>query len=242
MIIHRTTAQTIATMTETCLPTEALLRLMTWLSPSFPVGAFSYSHGLEWAVESGAIGDRIQLTDWISELLRHGGGWSDAVLFSHAFDAASAGDADRLTETNALAEALAPSRERHLETMAQGTAFMKACAAWPDTVSEDIAARAIDTAYPVAVAMKASGYGIGKHEALAAYLHAFAANLISAAVRLVPLGQSDGVRVQAQLEDVIIDVARLAGAASLDDIGGAGLASDIAAMKHETQYTRLFRS
>ena len=123
----------------------ALLRLMTWLSPSFPVGAFSYSHGLEWAVESGAINDRIQLTDWISKLLETGGGWSDAVLFGHAFDVAESGDVDRLIELAALAEALAPSRERHLETMAQGTAFLKASAAWPDDVRAGVK-RAIRTA------------------------------------------------------------------------------------------------
>ncbi len=231
----------ITIMTEPDRP-EALLRLMTWLSPSFPVGAFSYSHGLEWAVESGVIKDRIQLTDWISGLLRNGGGWSDAVLFSHAFDAAGAGDVERVAEIAEVAEALAPSRERHLETMAQGAAFMKASAAWPDPLSDGVSNATVSVAYPIAVAMKAAVHGVGKREALMAYLHGFAANLVSAAVRLVPLGQSDGVWAQAQLETVIIAVTDRAGQASMDDIGGTGLASDIAAMKHETQYTRLFRS
>jgi len=220
----------------------ALLRLMIWLSPSFPVGAYSYSHGLEWVVESGSVKDRIQLTDWIAAILCHAGGWSDAVLFAEAWRAADAGDVDRVAEFAELAEALAPGRERHLETMAQGEAFMKASAAWPDTISADVAVRCGRLAYPVAVAVKTAGHEIAMADALTAYLHAIAANLVSAAVRLVPLGQSDGLQALAALEPVILDVAARAGQAELDDIGGTGLASDIAAMKHETQYTRLFRS
>ncbi len=126
--------------------------------------------------------------------------------------------------------------------MAQGAAFMKAAAAWPDPVSADLSARIEDIAYPVAVAIKAAGHRIGLSDALTAYLHGFAANLVSAAVRLVPLGQSDGVRALAALEPAILEIGSMAGRAGLDDIGGCGLASDIAAMKHETQYTRLFRS
>ena len=219
-----------------------LVRLMTWLSPSFPVGAYSYSHGLEWAVESGAVKTEKQLTDWVGCLLNHASGWSDAVLFAQAWRAADAGDMERIVEIAALAEALSPSRERHLETMAQGAAFLKASAAWPDALSVALAERSKWLAYPVAVAVKAAGHDIGMNDALAAYLHAFAANLVSAAVRLVPLGQSDGLTALAALEPVILAVAARAGQAGLDDLGGSGFASDIASMKHETQYTRLFRS
>ena len=235
---------------ETCPPAgtdvlaagRALVRLMTWLSPSFPVGAFSYSHGLEWAVESGAIRDEIQLTDWISGLLNHASGWSDAVLFAQVWKAAHDGDQERIADIANLAEALAPSRERHLETMAQGEAFIKASAAWPDCMSEALAERGVRMAYPVAVAVKAAAHEVGADDALAAFLHGFAANLVSAAVRLVPLGQTDGLKAMAALEPVILRVAGRAALAGLDDLGSAGLASDIAAMKHETQYTRLFRS
>ena len=241
MLVMIMAARSITTMTEPDR-SAALLRLMTWLSPSFPVGAFSYSHGLEWAVENGAITDRIQLTDWITGLLRNGGGWSDAVLFANAFDAAAEVDVDQVVEIAGIAEALAPSKERHLETMAQGAAFMKASAAWPDSVSDHVLNAVDSVAYPIAVAMKAAAHEITRTDVLLAYLHAFTANLVSAAVRLIPLGQSDGVRAQAQLETVIIAVAEDAGRSGLHGLGSAGLASDIAAMKHETQYTRLFRS
>lgn len=219
-----------------------LVRLMTWLSPSFPVGAYSYSHGLEWAVETGAVTSEIQLTDWVGDLLRHASGWSDGVLFAEAWRAARINDIDRIVEIAELAEALAPSRERHLETMAQGEAFLKASAPWPDAVSTGLAERGARLAYPVAVAVKAAGHDIALLDALAAYLHGFSANLVSAAVRLVPLGQTDGLKALAALEPVILAVAGEAAEAGLDLIGGAGFASDIAAMKHETQYTRLFRS
>ena len=219
-----------------------LVRLMTWLSPSFPVGAYSYSHGLDWVVESRAVTDAIQLTDWIGGLLNHASGWSDAVLFAQAWRAADAGDVERIAGITELAEALAPARERHLETMAQGEAFLKASSAWPDALSTALAERRERVAYPIAVAMKAAAHNIALDDALAAYLHGFAANLVSAAVRLVPLGQTDGLRALAALEPIILAVAARAAAAGLDDIGGSGFASDIASMKHETQYTRLFRS
>jgi urease accessory protein len=222
--------------------TGGLVRLMTWLSPSFPVGAYSYSHGLEWAVETGAIEDAIQLTDWVGDLLRHASGWSDAVLFAETWRAADTDDIARIVEIAELATALAPSRERQMETMAQGEAFMKASAAWPDHVGTALAEQGVALAYPVAVAVKAAGHDIPLADALTAYLHAFAGNLVSAAVRLVPLGQSDGLKALAALEPVILEVAAGAADAGIDAIGGAGFASDIAAMKHETQYTRLFRS
>ena len=219
-----------------------LVRLMTWLSPSFPVGAYSYSHGLEWAVETGTIRYAIQLTDWVGDLLRHASGWSDAVLFAESWRAASGDDIKRIVEIAELAAALAPSRERQLETMAQGEAFTKASAAWPDVMSADLAKQGVPLAYPIAVAVKAAGHDIALTDALTAYLHAFAANLVSAAVRLVPLGQSDGLKALAALEPVILEVAARAADAGFDAIGGTGFVSDIAAMKHETQYTRLFRS
>lgn len=217
----------------------ALLRLMVWLSPGFPVGAYSYSHGLEWAVQQGAVGDGESLTDWLSDLLRHGAGWSDAVFLAEAWRAVAEGDAARLEAAAELGEALAPSRERHLETMQQGTAFLKAAESWPCAGPESLAGRA---PYPVAVGAVAAGHGIALEAALPAYLNAFMASLVSAAVRLVPLGQSEGLRVLAALEPLVLESAERAAGASLDEIGGAALLSDIASMKHETLYTRLFRS
>jgi len=229
-------------MRDISMDNGSLYRLMAWLSPSYPVGAFAYSHGIEWAVEDGRIRDEATLADWIDDIVRFGAGWSDAVLFSETF--ACNGDAAALSELNAFAVALAPSSERHLETAAQGTAFLKATQnAWAWTGVEGIkASLGAEIAYPVAVAAAAHGHDIDKAPAIHGYLHGFAANLVSAGVRLIPLGQSAGQRVLAGLETVIDETAAAALQATLDDVGGIAVISDIAAMQHETQYTRLFRS
>jgi urease accessory protein len=223
---------------------SALYRLMAWLSPSFPVGAFSYSSGLEWAVETGDIKDAPSLRRWLSVVIGGGGVFCDAVLFANAHRASAATDDALLRATAELAVASAPSKERHLETTSQGRAFVEAVrAAWPSAALDRLdASWDGPIAYPVAVAVTAAGHAVPQAPALHAFLHAAAANLISAGVRLIPLGQTDGQRVLAALEPTIAAAAARAGATALDDIGGAAFRADLAAMRHETQYTRLFRS
>jgi urease accessory protein len=217
---------------------------MAWLSPSYPVGAFSYSSGIEWAVEAGDISDATTLTDWLSLMMSNGGGFCDAVLFVHAHRAASEHHEAALRDAAELAAAFSPTKERHLETTAQGRAFIEATrAAWAcETLS--LLAKAWDgpVAYPLAVGVACAGHAIAVDVALPAFLHAVAANWISAGVRLIPLGQTDGQRVLAALEPVIAATAARALVSSLDDIGSAAFRTDLASMRHETQYTRLFRS
>jgi urease accessory protein len=223
---------------------RALYRLMAWLSPSYPVGAFSYSSGIEWAVETGDIQDAATLTDWLSLMMSDGSGFCDALLFVHAHRAAADNDAVALRDVAELAAAFSPSKERHLETTAQGAAFLMATrAAWP-CAALDLLASAWDgpVAYPVAVGVACAGHAIVIESALPAFLHAVAANWISAGVRLIPLGQTDGQRVLAALEKIIVGTTARALTSSLDDIGNAAFRSDLASMRHETQYTRLFRS
>lgn len=218
------------------MPTEArLLRLLTWLSPAFPVGAFGYSHGLETAIREGAVTDARELSGWIAALLEHGSGWTDAVLARAAWTAVTAEDHTALDEIAELAEALAPSLERRREAMAQGEAFLTAVAAWqPPPI--------LNAPYSVAVGAAAGAAGIPLEPALTAWLHAFAANLVSVAVRAIPLGQSDAVAVIAGLEGVILRTATRASASTLDDLGAAAILSDIASMRHETLNGRLFVS
>ena len=215
-----------------------LLRLLTWLSPSFPVGAFSYSHGLEWAVEAEEVRDRASLLAWVEDIVTSGAGRNDLVLMTEAWQAARAQDAARLSAVAELAVALSPSSERALETEAQGEAFRQAVGtAWPEAASD-----LPKTPYPIAVGAAAACCNIALKPALTAYLHALAANLVSAGLRLIPLGQSDGVRILAALEAPILAQAEWAANSSLDDLGGFSMIADIASMRHETQYTRLFRS
>jgi urease accessory protein len=220
----------------------SLYRLMAWLSPAYPIGAFAYSSGIEWAVEAGDIHDATTLLRWITTMVSHGGGYCDAVLFSHAHRAAARADDSALHAIAELAVALAPSKERHLETTAQGTAFLGTTrAAWPRAALERLA----DTsplAYPIAVAVAAAGHGIALQPALLAFLQATTANLISAGVRLVPLGQTAGQRILTALESLIAETAARALACPLEQIGAATFRADLASMQHESQYTRLFRS
>lgn len=227
------------------LPADAALyRLLAWLSPSYPVGAFSYSSGLEWAVEAGDIHDVETLRRWLAVIIGEGGGFCDAVFFTRAYAAAAAHDKAKLRKIAELAAAFAPSKERYLETTAQGAAFVTATrAAWPCAALHLLgAAWDGDVGYPVAVGVAAAGHAIAVEPALTAYLHAFAANLVSAAVRLIPLGQTDGQRALASLEPEVAKAAARAMTTPLDQIGGAPFRADLASMRHETQYTRLFRS
>jgi urease accessory protein len=224
----------------------ALQRLLAWLSPSFPVGAYSYSHGLEWAVEDGTVTDATTLSAWVGDILRHGAGRSDAVLFAHAYRTACDSDGTTLRELIELAAAFQPSKERRLEATAQGQAFLSTiAAAWPaaaltellDDISPDP-----PMTYALAVAITSAAHAVPLAPALTAYLAAFVANLVSAGVRAIPIGQTDGQRIIATTAPSVEAVAGAALSADLDAFGGAALRADVASMKHETQYTRLFRS
>jgi urease accessory protein len=225
----------------TALP---LSRLLVWFSPAFPIGAFSFSHGLEWAVEAGDVHDRESLKDWLAALIALGGGWTDAVLFAEAHRRAQAGDHKRLAAVSELAVALQPSRERRLEATMQGEAFLKAVeTAWPNAgVALLRAVAPPPCALAVAAGAACAGEGAPLEMAVQAFVTGFCQNLVSSAVRLAPIGQSDGLRVLAALEPGIAATAKRAARSRLRDVGGIALRSDIASMRHETQMTRLFRS
>ena len=222
----------------------ALYRLMTWLSPAFPVGAFSYSSGIEWAVEAGDIRDAGSLRDWLTAMLADGSGFCDGVFLAQSHRAASSRDDAASREIAELAAAFVPSRERQLETTTQGRAFIDiARAAWAcDGLDEMISAISNPIVYPVAVGLVSAAHQIPLPPTMHAFLHALVSNWISAGARLVPLGQTDSQRILAALEPVVVATARRALEASLVDLGSASFRADLASLRHETQYTRLFRS
>ena len=289
-----------------------LMRLQSWFSPAFPIGAYSYSHALEWAVESGAVRDRATLVDWLDADLRHGAGRADGIFFAQTWRAVAApspspaacgvalsregrgqtvlmdspciaspgssplplrerADAQRpgegdgaspiaaadandaslpqgaLLATAELAAAMRATSELALESSQQGVAFLSAVRkAWPHPALDQHAAllreAGLTPVQPVAAGMACAVHGIPLELALPLYLHAGAANLINAAVRLIPLGQSDGQMAVAALERAVADTAIDVLQCGLADIGSAAFMIDIASMQHETQYTRLFRS
>jgi urease accessory protein len=228
---------------------SALYRLLAWSSPGYPTGAFSYSHGLEWAVESGAVGDLQGLLDYVTAVVSRGGGWVDAVLFAHAWRAVSnTADAQAHLDTLAqLAAAFRGSAETALESRQQGAAFLDVTRkAWPHPTLDAFAQRTASDGTPVshclAVAVACAAHGIALTPALHSYVHAVAANLVSAGARLIPLGQTQAQIAIARLSPTITAIIERALATSLDDLGTAAPAVELCSLRHETQYTRLFRS
>lgn len=215
----------------------ALQKLLTWLSPAFPVGAFAWSAGLESAIAEKLVTDSATLQNWISGALAHGGARSDAIILANAHRAVE--DEQQLSELADLCLALTPAAERRMETLTTGDSFVIAARAWPS----DVYARLPQPCpYPVVVGAVAAAHGIGLMETLLGYLTAAVHSQVSVAVRLVPLGQTDGLRVMAALEPQIAGLGAAAAIATLDDLGSIAYSADIAQMRHETLEPRIFRS
>ncbi|MCG8442098.1 MAG: hypothetical protein MI723_09850 [Caulobacterales bacterium] len=277
-------------MTDRPLADAALYRLLTWLSPSYPVGAYTYSHGLEAAFDAGLGAGEAEVAGWIADVLTRGGGFADAVFLRRAHDAAREGDADRLAGIAEFARAFAPTEELLTETLAQGAAFVDVTLgvadapgashtpasssasgevsaasptggaarrlSKPPTPTSDVGPAAATSfprlrrladahgqvPYPVAVGCAAAEAGVPAQPAALAYAHAFAANLVSASLRLAPIGQTAGQRILAALEPAVAEAAERARATSLDRLTVSTLSADLCSMAHETQYARLFRS
>lgn len=217
--------------------TASLQRLLTWLSPAFPVGAFAYSAGLETVIADNTLTTAENLANWLEGNLCHGTAHSDAIILASAHTNHT--DKTHLHELADLCLALTPARERHEELTITGSAFVKAASAWPSDIFE----RLPDPCpYPIAVGAIASAHAIPVNDTLVAFLTAYAQSQISVAIRLVPLGQTDGLKVLASLEPLITTCAKDAATSTLDEIGSISYASDIATMTHETLNSRIFRS
>ena len=225
----------------------AQYRLLTWLSPSYPIGAFSYSHGLETAIDQGFVSDASSLDTWLRDIIEHGAGRNDAIFLRAAYEASVDDDETGLAEAADLAAAFQPTSELALETTAQGRAFLDTTsAAWPTAPLEKLrqVQQGRPAPLPVVVGVVAAGHKVPLSASLHGYLHAFAVNLVSAGVRLIPLGQTDGQRIIAALEPVITRVADMVRVYEkpLDHLYSNTFLNDWCSARHETQYTRLFRS
>lgn len=244
------TMTTIMTITMVTPMADAdLFDLMSWMSPAWPIGAFAHSGGLEWAVEAGHVTDRASTCAWLLALIGHGAIRNDLVLFTYAFRAARAGDERALAEVADLALASQVGHERRLESTAQGAAFVRIArsASGVERFAPQVEALGdVEAAYPVVAAILFAGRDIDLARALTAWLHGAVSNLVSAAQRLVPLGQTDG---QLTLRDcraavlcAVEDACALPDGDPFEALGGCTLVADLGCMAHETQYTRLFRT
>jgi urease accessory protein len=226
-----------------------LLKLLAWFSPTMPTGAFSYSHGLEWAVEAALVHDVLTLRVYVDAVLRHGSGRLDAGLLGAAYRATIDGTVEggSLEEVIALGAAMHGTRELMLESAAQGRAFLttlRQASPAPELEELDVLCRRLEVEprHACVAGVAAAAHRLPLEPATLAFLHALAANLISAGIRLIPLGQTDGQRLTGTLAPAILEIADQALSDSLDDFGTATPLVDWCSMRHETQYTRLFRS
>jgi urease accessory protein len=225
----------------------SLLRLQSWMSSTFPSGAYSYSHGIEWAVDVGQIHSRDSLIDWLDADLRYGSGRNDAIFFQEAFRSAADNDRARLRHVAELAAAFRGTPEFFLESSQQAAAYLVTLRhVWPDALldflSEIYDDRRIQPAVAIVLGVRCATGSVPASLALPAYLHSYAANLVSAGIKLVPLGQTDGQLAIAELERAILFASEFGDRATIDDLGSAAVMIDFASIAHETQYTRLFRS
>jgi urease accessory protein len=228
-------------------PPLALLRLQSWLSPAFPIGSYSYSHGLEWAIEAGYIKDRESLVDWLEADLCYGSGRNEAIFFSEAWRYALGDDREKLLEIAELAAAFRGTSEFALESSQQAAACLATLRqVWPDTIldwlSEILRDHHVQPVLAFVLGVRSARQRIPANLALAAFLQSYMAILVSAGVRLIPLGQTDGQLAIAALEEAVLAASAQARNATIDDLGSAAFMVDLASMAHETQYTRLFRS
>jgi len=229
--------------TRTAMSTEGLYRLLAWASPVFPTGAFSYSHGLEAAAEDGSVHDRATLQAWIAAVVRRGSGRIDADILRDAWRAATAGDEAMLAEANRRGRAYRATAELALESGQQGAAFLAAYGAtWTDPHPNPPPLAGEGACHAAVFGAAAWRAGVALDDALTAYLHAFAANLMSAGLRLGIVGQTDGQRILSALEPVVSAAVAASLARDVPDFGSATFAADLASVMHETQYSRLFRS
>jgi len=228
-------------------PPLALLRLQSWLSPAFPIGSYSYSHGLEWAVEAGHIRDRKSLVDWLDADLRYGSGRNEAIFFSEAWRCTTGDDRAKLFEIAELAAVFRGTAELALESAQQAASCLATLRqVWPDCVldwlSETLCSNRVQPALAVVLGARSASDDIPVGLALSAFMQSYVANLVTAGVRLIPLGQTDGQLAIAELEAAVLATSAQAKKATIDHLGSVAVMVDLASMAHETQYTRLFRS
>ncbi|MGJ8610933.1 MAG: urease accessory protein UreF [Octadecabacter sp.] len=211
------------------MPTDPHLTLAQWFSPAYPIGAFAYSHGLEWAIDAGDVTDVTTLLGWVTDVLQHGSGHNDALFIAAAYHAENPGHVD------ATCRAFAPSRERLKETDLQGAAFC-------DITSQVWGMNISGLTYPVAIGHAAQLCDLPLSLTLQMYLQSFASSLVSVGMRLVPLGQTDGHKMIQQLTPLCSEIAKQAQSGDLSELSSTAFLPDIASMKHETQYSKVFRT
>ena len=206
---------------------ESLQILQTWFSPSFPVGSFSYSHGLEAMINDNLIKSKEDILEYLKCILKYGSGKNDIILIKYAYQG---------EEINDLALSLCPTKERKIESIEMGNAFRKVLEdSWNYKIQEN-------TAYPVSVGKAAKYFKIPLNLTIISYLQSFASNLINVCIKHIPIGQKVGQDCIIQMYDLIREIENESKNLELEDLGGVCFNSDIYSIKHENLKTRIYKT
>jgi urease accessory protein len=225
-------------------PTLALVRLLQLASPALPIGAYSYSQGLEWAVAVGAVRDAATARTWIGSALEHSVAPGEAAVTWRTLNAVQAEDWPELAEWNDWFRASRETAELRAETEQMGTSLYKLASELGllDSPARSAANALSPITLPGASALAVRGFGVAVEAALAAYVWSWLENQVLAAIKAIPLGQLAGQRLLFDLGARIPAALTIARSLAAADVSSFAPGLALASSRHETQYSRLFRS
>jgi urease accessory protein len=225
------------TTTTATTTTDGLLPLLWLASPALPVGGFSYSEGLEAAVDAGLVTNETQGAEWLAQQLHLTLARADLVVVRRAIIAWRDGGATAVRDLNDWVLRTRETSEMRQQTQQMGRSLVE----WLKSVRAEVAMRAkFPLTYPVAWSLAAAGFDVDTRDALHAFAFGWAENMVQAAVRVVPLGQSAGQRILSRLaQEIPVAVSE---AFACEDPQAFSPMLAILSSRHETQYSRLFRS
>ena len=223
------------------IPGAGLPQLLRLASPMLPVGAYAYSQGMEWAVDEGTVGDEDSALAWITDLLRFNVGTLEAPVWRRLYQAWQDRDVESARHWNERFIAIRETAEFRAETLQMGGA-LKAVLDATREIDTGLLDQIESPAFPTAFSFAAHGLGVPLRGGLTGYLWAWGENQVSAAMKLVPLGQSSGQRILVKLIALLPEITDNALGMQEEGLSNFSPALAIASSRHETQYTRLFRS
>ena len=223
---------------------NGLYHLLSWFSPNYPVGSYAYSHGLEYAVETGIVDNIYHLENWIKDLLFYGTGANDAIFINQTYESILSNNYKLFVDIAIMSKSCIPTQEIALESEQQGISFYKVTSA---TLSSKKFEKLINSimsyiTYPIVVGCAGALINIKKIHLINSYLHAFISNILSAALRIMPVGQTDIQCLLFKFKKDIQTISINTLSKSIEDIGSSTFMIDWASANHEGQYSRLFRS
>tara|TARA_B100001248_G_scaffold129623_1_gene97190 strand:- start:147 stop:860 length:714 start_codon:yes stop_codon:yes gene_type:complete len=218
--------------------------VLTWFSPSYPIGSYAYSHGLEYAVEEGLVKDPQTLLGWIRDLLFFGTGYNDSIIINSIYDSVANDNCVEFDYISQIANAIKPTKEIALESYQQGVSFKNILMDVYSNSNLTFYLNRLDDCitYPSVVGVAGGIFEVEKKLLLHSYLHAFTSNILSAALRIMPIGQTEIQKIIFQMKGNVEEMTNKSLGLSLSDLGSSVFISDWASSKHQNQYTRLFRS